>query len=326
MKNTLSKTVYIALAGMLAPVVTACDHKDMMYEGQRTEIEVIYDWRNAPDANPASMGAVLFENNLSEPLSLNFKGREGGLTHVPAGMYNVLGMNNDNTDWAHHRNPENIETLEIYTQEATTTSAYRLPTRAIPRAEGSEDEPIVETPGMLWSDRQDQQMIRPAAGRQVITLYPQEDVCHYTVDVYDIKNPGHMPEGSIDATLSGMAEGFRYGPASATDTKVTLPFALTKANTTPPSLHGEFLTFGESPVRRNPHKLTIYYVQKDGSRKYAVYDVGSQVSDAADRRHVHIVVRGLEFPDTVIRGGGLLPDVNEWEAVNINLPMRTIGR
>lgn len=306
---------------MLTVLVSACDHKDLYMLGEPSEIEIVFDWRNAPDAQPASMGAYLYDVQGGEALRYIFTGRDGGPTRVPAGVYCGLGMNSDETDWAQYRHNDDIENFEIYTHEAESLQGYGIPTRAIPRAEGAEGERIVETPGMVWADRQDEIEVYPTAGRTVITFYPEEAVCHYTVDVLDVKNIENMPAGSIDATLSGMAEGFVYGKRNASDTKVTLPFELNKDAGGASSLHGEFLTFGESPVTKNLHKLCIYYVQKDGTKKYATFDVTSQVTEAKDRKHVHIVVRGLEFPTQLASGLGLVPDVDDWEAVNVTIKM-----
>lgn len=309
------------LAGLMCFGMLSCNHKDLDVLGEQTEIEIVYDWRYAPDAYPASMAAYLYSDSMDEALRYIFSGRDGGPTHIPSGLYGALGMNSDETDWAQYRNRDDIESFEIYTKEADRLSAYGISTRAIPRGEGAEDEKIVETPGMVWADRQDNIEIYPKAGRTVITFYPQEAVCHYTVDVLDVKNIGNMPPGAIDATLSGMSEGFVYGKKNASDTKVTLPFELKKESGSSDSLHGEFLTFGESPVTKNAHKLVIYFVQTDGTKHYAIFDVTSQVSDAPDPRHVHIVVRGLDFPAPVSTGPGFDPDVEEWEAVNIGLKM-----
>lgn len=315
------RIIAAVLTSVSAVMLSGCDHKDLAYLGVPSEIEIVYDWRNAPDANPASMGAYLYDEDNNEPLRYIFSGREGGPTRVPAGHYRGLGMNSDETDWAQYRNHEDIDSFEIYTHESAGLSAYNIPTRAVPRASGTEDEPFAQTPGMLWTDRRDEFYVQPKAERTVLTFYPEEAVCHYTVDVIDIKNPQNMPVGSIDATLSGMSEGFLYGKKHASDTKVTLPFELTKQNDEATSLHGEFLTFGESMDRKNPHKLTVYYILKDGAKHYATFDVSSQVWDAPDPKHVHIVVRGLEFPGEVATGGGLVPDVEEWEEINITIPM-----
>ncbi|MDE6006970.1 MAG: DUF5119 domain-containing protein [Muribaculaceae bacterium] len=321
MKRLKAKFGMIVLAGLLSAGVSSCNHKDLDVLGEQTEIEIVYDWRYAPDASPASMAAYLYSDQLDEALRYIFSGRDGGPTHIPAGLYGGLGMNSDETDWAQYRNRDDIESFEIYTHEAESLSAYGISTRAIPRADGAEDEKVVETPGMVWADRQDEIEVYPKAGRTVITFYPQEAVCHYTVDVLDVKNIDNMPSGSIDGTLSGMSEGFVYGKRNASDTKVTLPFELRKAEDGVNSLHGEFLTFGESPVTQNAHKLVIYYVLTDGTKHYATFDVTDQVTKAPDPRHVHIVVRGLDFPSPVATGPGFVPDVDEWVAVNINLKM-----
>lgn len=158
---------------------------------------------------------------------------------------------------------------------------------------------------------------------ETITLYPEELVCHYTVDVYDVENISGIAASSVDATLSGMAEGYGLGARCATDAKVTMPFVLS-TDRTADRLHGEFLTFGECTHTTARHIMTVYMVLADGSRWYHTYDVTDQVQNAPDPRHVHIEVRGLPLPEppTPKTGGTeMSANVNDWQVININLKM-----
>ncbi len=311
----------VAAAG--AAMMTSCRHKDLyMEESMSSSLEVVFDWSEAPGANPESMALYLYENDGTSPLRYIFDNNRGGFIKAPYGTHHAICMNADNTDWARMRNKDNIETLEIFTQDAETLGAQDVQSRSIPRAEGTADERLAMTPGMLWGSRKNNIGIYPHQGVQTITMYPVEAVCHYTVDVLDVKNIGGIASASIDATLSGMAEGYNHGQEAATDTPVTMTFTLA-ANKTSDSMHGEFLTFGECPHITKKHYLTVYMILSDGSQWYRSYDVTDQVAGAPDPRHVHIVVRGLELPEPPSGGSGMniLPDVNEWQVVNIGLKM-----
>ena len=141
------------------------------------------------------------------------------------------------------------------------------------------------------------------------------------VDVYDVKNLEDVESSAVDATLSGMAEGFCHGQQSATDNTATMKFDLT-GNAEEKNLHGEFLTFGECPITVAKHYLTLYMVLTDGSKWYHSFDVTDQVTKAPDPTHVHIIVRGIDLPEPPKEGNTeLKTDVNEWQAVNIGLKM-----
>ena len=312
----LNMLTAVALAAM-----TGCNHKDLCFDHTHTlNVKVVFDWRNASDANPSSMELHLYGVPDNEASRYSFSGRDGGLIHIQGGKYNGLCFNNDNTDWALYRNISDIETFEIYTMDATMLQAYGLLSRAVPRAEGTEGERMASTPQMVWCDRQDEIDIPIDATDKTITLYPEEAVCHYTVDIDSIQNMDYLSGSTLDATISGMAEGYRQGQKSATDTKVTMPFELV-ADSDKNDLHAEFLTFGESPVTKNPHILTVYMILSDGSKWYYTFDVSQQIYNAPDPRHVHIVIHGLKLPKPMLAGGGLQPDVNDWNTDYVDITM-----
>ncbi len=301
---------------------TSCRHKDLyMEEDMTSELQVVFDWRNAPDANPESMALYLYEEDGHKPMRFIFSDKNGGLIKSSFGTKHAICLNADITDWARMRNHENIETLEIYTQDAESIGSRADNSTTVPRPEGTENERIASTPGMLWGSRSNNIAIIPHSGMQTITMYPQEAVCHYIVDVYDVKNLNNVESSAVDATLSGMAEGYNHGQQAATDNTVSFKFDL-KGNAAEENLHGEFLTFGECPTTIAKHYLTLYMVLTDGSKWYHSFDVTDQVTKAPDPTHVHIIVRGLDLPEPPKEGDTeLTTDVNEWQDVNIGLKM-----
>lgn len=316
------KTSKILIMILAALSFTSCRHKDLYMEAEMSsELQVVFDWRNAQDANPESMALYLYEDDGSNPMRFIFSNKTGGLIRSPFGNHHAICINADNTDWARMRNHESIETLEIYTQDATQIGTRADNASTIPRPEGTENERIAATPGMMWGSRSNNIAITPHEGMQTITMYPQECVCHYIVDVYDVTNLEDVESSAVDATLSGMAEGYNHGKQSGTDNTASFKFDLT-GNAAKQNLHGEFLTFGECPNTVAKHYLTLYMVLTDGSKWYHSFDVTDQVSNAPDPTHVHIIVRGLNLPEPPKEGNTELEtDVNEWQAVNIGLQM-----
>lgn len=304
----------------LMAVLASCEHKDLVFDDRQGDVRVVFDWRNAPDAAPASMAAYFYDESDGGSMRFIFPNQDGGIITIPTGNYTGLGMNSDDNDWARMRNTDDADEFETYTDDALNLEAYGLSTRALPRAEGTEQERMAQTPGMLWADRRDNIKLTYSEEEQVITFYPQEAVCHYTVDIKDITNLQYIDRSEIDGTISGMAEGYIHGINKPADEHVTMPFTLSsdsQANT----LHGEFLTFGESASDPGKHILTIYLYLTDGSKWYYTFDVTSQVHSAPDPHHVHIVLSGLPLPKPIMAGGGIQPDVNDWQTEEIELKM-----
>lgn len=328
MKNSVA-IIRVFLLVVTIGSLSSCRHKDLYWPEPplTAHLQVVFDWRNAPDADPESMAAYMYDENGQAPLRFIFDNKDGGEIKAPTGMHHLLFMNADNTGWVHLRNNDRIETMELSTLDAPALSAQGLDSKTLPRASadtdidsGTESERIAATPGMLWGGRSDNHLI-VGRGDETITLTPDELVCHYTVDIYDVENIGGLTYTSVDATLSGMAEAYGLGASAATDTPVTHPFVLT-VDRDNSSMHSEFLTFGECSSTSRSHYLNVYMLVNDGSHQLATYDVTDQVSKAPDPRHVHIVVRGMNLPKAPESPGTLItPDVNEWQAVHIGLRM-----
>ncbi|MDE7154216.1 MAG: DUF5119 domain-containing protein [Muribaculaceae bacterium] len=312
----------VAVSLLSAMLLSSCRHKDLyMEEAVTSQLYVKFDWSQAPDANPSSMALYMYENDGTNPMRFIFSNRDGGYIKVPFGTRHAICMNGDNTDWAHLRGKETIENMELYTSDAEMLESQKLSTSALPRSRESESERMAKTPGMLWAQRTNEIRIVPHEGTDTITLYPHEAVCHYIVDIYDVDNLEGVSSASIDAVISGMAEGYSLGQQTSTDAPVTMPFTL-KTNVAGKSLHSEFLTFGECSNTSHPHHLTVYMILKDGSKWFHTFDVTQQVTQAPDPTHVHIIIKGLPLPEPPAEGGTQLSaDVNEWQPVYIDMKM-----
>lgn len=318
---TTLHTIVMILISCL-PLVS-CNHKDIIYDETETpEVEIVFDWRKAPDAKPGSVVTYLFsESNEQIPLRYNFGGRDGGKANVPGGEYVGIGMNSDVYDWARFRNIDDKDFFEVYTDDLTSLTTYGLDTRSLPRLPDAGDERMAEAVmGQIWSDSSDAISIDPYSQNQRITFYPEEITCHYTVTVKDIENIDYLKGANLDATLSGLSESYRVGRRSASESPVTMPVVLRQINTGN-TVFGSFINFGETTDLSRRHVLTIYLVFEDHTGSYATYDVTEQVRNAPDPHHVDIVVSGLSLPHPIAAGSGFVPNVNDWKSVDYTLEM-----
>ncbi len=316
MKRTLTY-----LLSLLSIGFSSCVHKDLTYDDTRNrEVKVVFDWSSAPTASPASMEAYMYGDDNST-IRYVFDNMEGGEIEIPYGKYCGVCMNADNTDWIVLRNTGDPSAMELATGEVSELTTFRISSRSIPRAEGAEDEKLVSTPGMLWSNREDGIEIKNIDGVQTIVFHPEESVCHYTVDIVNVQGLSNLQGDAIDATLSGMSESYKPSTECGTDSKATMPFILV-GEENEYKLHGEFLTFGESSVSSNPHYLTVYAILSDGTKWYHSFDVADQIHSAQDPKHVYIKIEGLTLPKPISGGGsGFKPDVNDWQTEDVDLKM-----
>lgn len=318
------KNIYLAFMALVCGgLFMSCEHKNLVDDGTETpEIKILFDWGNAPDANPASVVAYLFpESDVNSPLRYNFSGKTGGKANVPGGRYVGIGMNSDNTDWARFRNTNDSELFEVYTSDLSNLTTLGLDTRSIPRAPESESERMAEAVAdKMWTDRQDNISVDPFRQNQVITFYPEEITCHYTVTINDIKNINYLQGANLDATLSGLSESYLVGQKVTSSTPVTMPVVLRQIDGKN-SVFGSFLNFGNTYNRSHRNYLTVYLIYENHTGSYATFDVTDQVRNAPDPRNVNIVVNGLDLPYPIASGSGFVPNVNEWNSVDYNLEM-----
>lgn len=333
MKNTIG---HIMLMLLLAVTATGCYHKGLGEEAdENMRVRVVFDWKNAPEADPSSMSLYLYDRSGGKPLRYIFDNRDGGIITVPIGQYDAVAMSSDNTDWAMVRNTEAKENFEIYTPEVPGLSVDGLNEGLETQTAEEKDKGVVKAPDMLWTAQDDAFDIRAGKEDNVITLYPKEAICHYTVDIYDVENIDYLRETTLFSTMSGLAGGIFPGTETSTDNNMTLPLTMKVADDGK-SLHGEFMTFGECPdVYRSNHFHLYVFPEGDEeaesradedddtlSHAHAyTWDVSDQAHQASDPRHVHIVIHGLSLPHPIVNGGGLKPIVDDWVTEHIGIEM-----
>lgn len=303
---------------LAATIFSSCRHKDFIEDCGRTgKLRVVFDWRKAPDADPASMAVYFFNIDGGAPLRYMFDNKDGGEITLPYGQYETICMNSDNADWALLRNTDDIDGFEIHTPELTQFSLQSLRTET---ESPMNDRTLRDTPRGLWTARGDSFTHQPAEGNHTVTLYPEDPLCYYTVDIYDVENLDAIADRSFLATLTSMAESWRPGCKRQSNETVTMPFTL-KASENNSELHGEFMNFGQSPDIIYTNTLKVYTFNDDGTASAYPFDVTDQIHNAPDPRHVHIVLRGLPLPEPLVNPGGLRPSVDDWKEQHISLEM-----
>ena len=317
MKRMLERMnhVLLAVAVLAVLLLTSCEHKDLCYDHyHNTKIQVVFGWKNAPDATPETMRLYLFPIDGGRPRTYEFIDYRGGHVNVPAGRYKALCVNSD-TESVLYRGIDSFDSFEAYAPDGVLSVGAFL----VPRAEGTSEERVAKSPDRLYSARLDDLTVELSKENQTVTLYPELSVCRYRVEIRNVSNLQYVSSDGIVGSLSGMSGGLLVGRNELTSAPVTVPFEVISDGVS--TLTADFLTFGQTGSSGPAHKLVIYVIMSDGSKNYYTFDVTRQVDEAADPRDVHILLDGLPLPKPIVNGGGFQPAVDEWENIDIDVPM-----
>lgn len=327
-KRHIYKVLTGCLSALLLPLLASCEHKDLCYSHPHSgQLEVVFDWKEAPDANPATMSLYLYPSDGSAPIRYEFTDRNGGVITVPADVYDVICANSD------RETQRVIDKDKRTTFQVTTANTRSLRgmlaalSETAPRARGAEAERNVFEPEALWSDHAERLEVGSEQGVKKIVLTPKPRVRACTVEIRNVENLRHAT--AVSAAVTGMAGGWLAGIDELSEEKVTIPFEMNavvdKSNTTTTDksmLTGLLTTFGHCPKIDSTHKLMLYAQMSDGNTYYIEEDVTAQLHDPAqDPLHIKIVLEKLPLPKPITGGEGLLPSVKEWQEIYIDLPM-----
>ena len=96
-------------------VFTSCEHKELCYyHPHAAKVRVEFDWRDAPQADPAGMCVYFYPIEGGGGYRFDFSNAIGGEVDLRVGKYLVLCYNND-TEAVEFYNTDDFWTHGIYT-------------------------------------------------------------------------------------------------------------------------------------------------------------------------------------------------------------------
>lgn len=336
------KRMLLALTAILALALSSCEHKELCYiHPHYTRLFVQFDWKYAPDANPEGM--LVYFYPMDEPgkfYRFDFPGCKGQEIDIPEGKYIVISYNNDTeavrflgqTGWdGHSAYTRNGDILEPMYGNGITSSVRdpelervvicpdELYGCAVTELEITEHGvTYIHHHGGVLSP----EFTKAESGDQIITLYPEDLLCHYSYEVRNVSQAKHIK--LVSSAISGMAGGMNLFDQTLHTETVTLPLP-GEPRKEQNQITGQFLTFGHHEQNIDPHLMTFYVVMDD-DRKYIIsgsdnLDVTSQVHSAPDRRRVHLIIDRLDLPEPMEGGSGFDPTVNDWGVIYEDIVM-----
>ena len=315
--------VFLSLPALLS---VGCTHKDLNDDAPTTianNVEVVFDWSKAPDTKASTMVLYLYSDH-HEVMNYWFNNNKGGTIKSYSGKHTAVFHSNDDPYLHHLRNLDSHEGMEIYTDESGVLVGQGISTRGIPRAEGAEDEPLRVTPTMIYGGQERDINFKASGLPQTLTLYPEELVCHYTVEFVEVENI-QSADLRIDATISSLAGGYFPGQMRTSAEAVSHTFTL-EADIENNSMRSEFLTFGVPDGENRSHKICVYIALRNRTGNFYTFDVSDQVNQAENPKNVTIRIPGLKLPELPPEpptppeeSGGVSVEVDTWETIHFDV-------
>lgn len=324
MKQRLYKTLCRLLCSLLL-INGGCTLKELNDEAPTTiadQVEVFFNWSKSPTKEAETMVLYLYSVK-HDMMDYRFNNPDGGIIRTYGGPHTAVCHSNDDPYGHRLRNQHSHDEIEIFTDETAVLVGQNISTRGIPRAKGTEDEPLRETPSMIYGTHDRDINLKVSALPQRLELYPEELICRYSVEFVDVENL-KSADVRIDATISSLAGGYYPGRMAPNSEAVSHTFTLT-ANVERNTLSSEFYTFGIPEGEERNHKLCLYIALKNRTGGFYTFDVTDQVNKAPDPLNVIIKVYGLklpEIPDDPLppQGeGGVSIELDSWDTYHFDL-------
>lgn len=333
----MKHTLRLLLLALLT-VLCSCEYKDLCYDHSHVvDLRVNYDWSqvaNPDEANPDGMSAYFYGGNDQTTRGYYYgnrydiPGKFGGNIRIEWGDYQVLGYNYD-TEAILFRGTESIETYEAYTRLSSLEEGTQLQSRSgvveMPRAAGTDSQPVVLEPDMLWAGTGEEDL-NLVIGQEnaTVTIHPQQRVIHVTIILENVPNLQYTSQ--FGGSLSGLAGGVYLASGRLNNELVIQSFPISKIGDN--TLKAEFNAFGHCPEAdhgvANTHVLTIYAILADGSKWYFTEDVTDQIHDPQqnpDQYNIILHISDLPVPKPIVNGSGFKPQVDGWDHEEIEVGM-----
>lgn len=333
--SSLFLTPYFIILSFL---FSSCNHKELcMHHEHAVRLRVQFDWRYAPEINELDnkpfMSVYFYPEEGGDPIKINMSGLTGSEIEIPAGSYYIIS------------HPAEQEVLRASSAQSATD--HLLHTRSSDSSEvlfGSSAAPsdLILEPETTWVaaaknvyiletgikyecipfyEGMDTDLGPVETTEEVITLYPADPMCYYTLEVIDPRF--NFTPAAFAGSLSGMSQALYPANGEPHRSLCTIPFSCQMVDG---SLWASFVTFGHHTALEDPHELMLYVLSDDNklfsvsTKTHPNFDLTQQVHSAQDRHHVHLIVDFVEInspdPPNTSSEGGLSGETEEWTEIS----------
>lgn len=296
-----------------ALVLAGCERKEILCPGSEPyTIDVRFMWDAAPEASVDGMTVYFYPTDeYGRMWRFDIAGRDGGPVELPLGRYRMLAVNNDlpgitfSDGDMYDRLQANARRIDTSGLTGSTGMLYR----------GVVYDVDVTICGVGYT-RPDGSVKECPFG--VVRCYPDSLATVYDVTLTGVVGMDRVRSAS--AALGGIASSVSIASGKTGDEVCRSEMQLQPWPETG-MMTGRTMGLG-TPSGTPRFGLTVTVRCNDGKTLRKEFDVTDQVTGSPDPRNVHIIINGLEIPDTgpdtPPEDVGMIVGVDGWQVIDID--------
>lgn len=290
--------IAILLLMAVALLTVSCDQKDLVFDGEDTTLRVVFDWQQAPDANPDGMTILFFPaDTRSMSWRFDIPGRNGGDIELLSGIYDVLVFNND------------LPGIDF-----TDTDSFNF-LSATPR---TLSDSLTSTTGMLYSAALTRVAVFPREGNLTsIRLKPDSISTVYNIRIDSVSGTQRIKTAT--AVLRGPASSVCLSTQCNSKDACAMSTLLSFDPDHPDRLRAKAAALGIPDIDNPRFQLEVILTTSHG-RYSKTFDVTDQVVNSKTPKNVDIHIIGLLIPEAdnpADESVGISVGVDGWQQIEI---------
>lgn len=275
---------------------------------------------------PQYMEILFYDIESHELVQSEILPADGGTIHIAPGEYNLVAYN-FGTESTQVENISKLDEAEAFTSDITKSMADRFKA-SVANAKGGtkgetkgyEDDPIVYEPDHLYVAKEERVLIPSFEGRdESIELHTSASTILdvYSLEVIGVKGCENVEK--VEAFVTGQIKSNYFALEQRGSDPATLFLDDFRVDRENGRFYTVFGTFGKLKGAENKIYLDITVTNTNGGQYRYVYDVTEQFEENGNNKLV--IYDELDVPAGESGGGGLAPEVGEWEEETIEIPL-----
>lgn len=269
---------------------------------------------------------LVYDTVTNDLISSNIVGEKGGSLSIFPGTYHLviysLGTESTQQKDLHKRNTANAFTTDITASKGEIIKSKINESAREYVSKGYEDDPIINEPDHLYtSNEMDVTIDAFIGGEQTVTIRTTVSTILdvYSLEVLNIKGAENIEK--VEAFVTGQILSNYFGRPERDSSPATV-YVDMSVDVENSRLYTVFNTFGKLPGEQNQIFLDITVTNSGGEQYRYVYDVTDQFDDPGNEDHQLVIDGGLiDIPKAEHGGGGISPEIDEWEREDIDVPL-----
>lgn len=276
---------------------------------------------------PQYMEVLFYDPETHDLVSSHILPAEGGNIRIAPGEYNVVAYN-FGTESTQVENIGHYEDATAFTSDITKVMEGKFKAKVTNSSadgtkgetKGYEDDPIIYEPDHLYVAKEDRVVIPSFEGRdESIELHTTASTILdvYSLEVIGVKGCENVQK--VEAFVTGQIKETYFAQDLRGSDPATMyidDFRVDKENG---RFYTVFGTFGKLAGADNHIYLDITVTNADGGQYRYIYDVTDQFEEDGNSKLV--VYDEIDIPAGEVGGGGLAPEVGEWDEETIEVPL-----